>query len=98
MHRIRTAIAAGILSVSAAGCNTPAEHAIGNAVIGSLAGAGMGGASLGRSGEMVGGGPASGSVTANGAAAGGLDYGAKKPHDHCGNGTMVHLGSVICSP
>ena len=62
------------------------------------AGAGMGGASLGRSGEMVGGGPASGSVTANGAAAGGPDYGAKKPHDHCGNGTMVHLGSVICSP
>ena len=102
MNRISTAIVAGILSVFAEGCSTPAEQAIGNAVIGSLSGTAMDSALLGRSGEMVGGGPSSDSVVANGVAtgrvAGGPDYGAKKPHDHCGNGTMVHLGSVICSP
>lgn len=102
MNRISTVITAGILSIFVAGCSTPAEQAIGNAVIGSLGGTAMGSASLGGSREMVGGGPSSDSMAANGMATGGAagepDYGAKKPHDHCGNGTMVHLGSVICSP
>lgn len=97
MNRIMAAFAVGLLSLSA-GCSTPAEQAIGNAVIGGLAGAGMGGASLGRPGDAAGDGAAPSDAATHGTSAGGPDYGAKKPHDHCGNGTMVHLGSVICSP
>ena len=83
MNRIIAAIATGILPLLASACSTPAEQAI--------AGAGF-------SGGM----PVETSTTVSGEAtptnASGPDYGAKKPHDHCGNGTMVHLGRVICSP
>lgn len=91
MDRIIAAIATGILSLSTAACSTPAEQAIGGAVIGSLAGGGFSGGMPVETGATVSG----GDTTTN---ASGPDYGAKKPHDHCGNGTMVHLGSVICSP
>jgi len=91
MNRIIAAIAAGILPLLASACSTPAEQAIGGAVIGSIAGAGFNGGM-----------PVETSTTVPGEAtttnASGPDYGAKKPHDHCGNGTMVHLGRVICSP
>ncbi|WP_421594124.1 hypothetical protein [Shinella sp. M27] len=91
MNRIIAAIAAGILSLSAAACSTPAEQAIGGVAMGSLAGAGFGGAMPDRTVDA----PPGEVTTANVSEP---DYGAKKPHDHCGNGTMVHLGSVICSP
>ena len=91
MNRIIAAIAAGILSLSLAACSTPAEQAIGGIAMGSLAGAGFSGAMPIQTADT----PPGEATTAN---ASGPDYGAKKPHDHCGNGTMVHLGSVICSP
>ncbi|WP_156386957.1 MULTISPECIES: hypothetical protein [unclassified Rhizobium] len=87
MNRIIAALAAGALAALLAGCSTSAEQATGSTVIGSLAGAGIAAAPVGQ---------AESAVTAEPASA--PDYGAKKPHDHCGNGTMVHLGSVICSP
>lgn len=87
MNRIIAALATGTLVALLAGCSTPAAQAIGGTVIGSLAGAGIGAAPAGQV-ESV--------ATAEPASA--PDSGAKKPHDHCGNGTMVHLGSVICSP
>lgn len=91
MNRIIAAIAAGIPLLSVAACSTPAEQAIGGVAMGSLAGAGFGGAMPERTVVT----PPGEATTAN---ASEPDYGAKKPHDHCGNGTMVHLGSVICSP
>lgn len=93
MNRIVRVIAVGMLLPLAAACSTPAGQVVDNAIVGSLAGAGMGSAA------MMAPPPAAATAGASGPpAGGGPDYGPQKPQDHCGNGTMVHLGSVICSP
>lgn len=95
MSRIIPAISAGILLVTTAACS-PSGQAI-SGVAGNLAGSVIGSAAMSQPVAAL---PAN-SQTATTAATGKPtepDYGSQKPHDHCGNGTMVHLGSVICSP
>ena len=87
MNRFIVAIAAGILALALAACSPSVGQAVGGAVLGGIPVAGASGAVVDPTDSA----PAESS-------AGAPDYGAKKPHDHCGNGTMVHLGSVICSP
>ena len=65
MKKIISALAAGALALSVAGCYTPGERAAGGAVLGGAAGAALGAAATGRaSGALAGAavGAASGAV------------------------------------
>lgn len=98
MNKCATALAASALTVLLAACTTPAQHVVGGVVLGSLAGSTVG-AATGKNAafniattDQIADAPSDRVASAP-------EYGwSKKPHNHCGNGTMVHLGSVICKP
>ena len=53
MKKIITAAVTATLTLSAAGCYTPGERAVGGAALGGLAGAAIGGAATGRAGGAL---------------------------------------------
>ena len=90
MRKIMTAVAAAVLTLSVAACETPGERAVGGAALGGLAGAAIGGAATGRaSGALAGG--------AIGAAGGAIVGSATAPTRGCPYGTFRdRWGNLRC--
>jgi len=91
MRRSMTVIAAGVLTLSVAACETPGERAVGGAAIGGLAGAAIGGAATGRAGGALAG-------AAIGAAGGAIVGSATAPRrSPCPYGTYRdRFGNIYC--
>ena len=89
MKKIISALAAGALALSVAGCYTPGERAAGGAAIGGLTGAAVGAAATGRaSGALAG---------AAVGAAGGAIVGAATAPPQCPYGIVQDVyGNIHC--